>query len=242
MHWTKDGAKLRHSARIGQIASICLVVAVAGAFATTSCSSSMEQASVRYREQHQNRGHLLHDNTVERLQGCAEEFAEQVNENSVRVWATVQVDREGRIYKVTVDGVPETASDLAACTRVTLQDMTVPPLPLRSESKQETTSVPTKPKGNELAHPAVLVEVAILLGEFAAQHGAKTILYAVTIQVVAAVAVEGYKNLSEECRRAKEACIVSCTNSTLPTGWLHGVPFHKCMRDCMEAAGCYHGQ
>jgi hypothetical protein len=28
----------------------------------------------------------------------------------------------------------------------------------------------------------------------------------------------------------------------MPTGWLHGVPFHKCMRDCMEAAGCYQGQ
>lgn len=120
--------------------------------------------------------------------------------------------------------------------------MTVPPLPLRSKANEETTSVQAKPTGNELANPAVLVEVAILLGEFAAQHGAKTILYAVTIQVVAAVAVEGYKKLSEECRRAKEACIISCGSSTLPTGWLHGIPFHKCMRDCMEAAGCFHGQ
>lgn len=239
MHWSKHKARSENSGRVSQIALFSLVVGIAAALGSPGCASSIEQAPVRYREQHQNRGHLLHDNTVERLQGCAEEFAEQVNEDSLRVWATVQVDREGRIYEVTVEGVPDNASDLAACTRVTLQDMSVPSLPLRSDSTDATGSVQAKPQSNEMANPAVAAEVAILLAEFVAQHGAKTILYAVTIQVLSAIAVEGYKKLSKRCRRVKEECVVSCGDSDLPTGTYSGDPFHACLRQCMERAKCW---
>jgi hypothetical protein len=204
------------------------------------CSNSLQEASMRYREQHRNRRYLLHDNTVEQLQACVEEFGDQVSDDSFRVGATVQVDREGRIHGVPVTDIPDTAPGLAGCTRIALRNMNVPDLPLRSDSSEDAASVPAKPMGNEVANPAIVVEFVVLLGEFAAQHGAKTVLYAVTIEVLAGLAITAASRLTAKCRRVKEACIISCSDAELPTWDPGGNPFHRCMRECMERAGCFY--
>ncbi len=179
MHWMKHAAKIERLALIRKIASVGLAAGMMAVFVSTGCTSSIEKAPLRYREQHQNGGHLLNDITIERLQGCVEEFGEQLSQDSLRVGATVRVDHDGRIKGVTVAGIPDSAPDLAACTRVTLREMLVPPLPLRSDRNEDTANVPAKPVGNEIANVAVFVEIAILLGEFVAQHGGKAIVYAV---------------------------------------------------------------
>lgn len=44
--------------------------------------------------------------------------------------------------------------------------------------------------------------------------------------------------LSPECAAAKDECIAECSDSSLPTGPLHGFPFWNCVNACMEARGC----
>lgn len=181
---------------------------------------------MRYREQHRNRRYLLHDNTVEQLQACVEEFGDQVSDDSFRVGATVQVDREGRIHGVPVTDIPDTAPGLAGCTRIALRNMNVPDLPLRSDSSEDAASVPAKPMGNEVANPAIVVEFVVLLGEFAAQHGAKTVLYAVTIELVGTIAVVGTQEMlrrrrwQNECQRKLNECLASYLGSRW--GDVHG--------------------
>lgn len=212
-------------------------------FMPIGCANSIEQAPVRYHEQHPHSGDRLPDITVERLQACFEDHNDQIEQDSLRVGATVQVDPDGQIQRVIVTGIPEIASDFAACTRTALRNMSISPsnvFEMRRRQTSARTNGSTVPKSNEIANPAVVVEVAILLGEFIAQHGGRAVLYAVTIEVLSAAAIAGYKKLSQRCRRVKEACIISCGSSTLPTWDPSGNPFHKCLRECMERAGCFY--
>lgn len=78
-------------------------------FGPTGCSNSLQQASARYRAQHQNHGQLLGDAAVEKLQACVDEFSDQVSADSLPVSGVVRMDREGRIYGVTVTGFPDGA-------------------------------------------------------------------------------------------------------------------------------------
>jgi hypothetical protein len=41
------------------------------------------------------------------------------------------------------------------------------------------------------------------------------------------------------CQREKRRCVSECTRKTIPTGTLDGAPFYRCVRNCMDAAGCY---
>lgn len=216
----------------------CLLLA----FVPFGCASSIETAPLRYREQHQNARHLLPDITVERLQACVEEYGSQLEPQSYRVEAKVQVDPEGRKQDVVVGGIPDSAGDLEACTRIALRDMALPGS-LRQLHGEETIGL-TKgqivPRGNEIGNPIVLVELGSALAEFVAAHGGRVVIYAVTVEVLGGLAVVAVTQLSKKCRRVKAACIISCGDSELPTWDPGGNPFHKCMRECMEAAGCFY--
>ncbi len=188
--------------------------------------------------QHNSRQRLP-DITVEKLQACTEEGANDIEDGFIRARATVQVGEEGQVLNVFVDGIPENAPDLTACTRVALRNMAIPTLPLRTAETVAKSNTLALNIGNELANPAIAVEVLIVLGEYAAQHAGKTILYAVTIQVLSALAVDAYAKLSRRCRKVKEACIDACVDSDLPTGTYSGDPYHACVRECMERAKCW---
>lgn len=175
--------------------------------APTGCTSSTTSAPQRYHLQNSNsRRPFLSDTTVERLQACAEEFAGNLEDGTIRVDATVRVNQDGRIQKVIVEGVPDNAPDLAACTRIALFDMAVPALPLRLDNAPDEKEMPTPPAGNELANPILLGEALVLLAEFMAQHGGRAILYAVAVEVVAATAVAGAHELRRR-RRNKDNCV-----------------------------------
>lgn len=103
--------------------------------------------------------------------------------------------------------------------------MTVPAMPLRASSTMETANHPTKPIGNEMANPGVMVEVAVLLGEFMAQHGGKAILYAVTIEVLGTIAVAGTQEMLKRNRWKKNCtdgyvnCIASPAGQQRGNNW-----------------------
>lgn len=158
-----------------------------------------------YHLQNQNsRREFLPDETVKGLQACVDATAADLEDGVGRVRATVEVDQGGQVLRVELEGVPEGAPDLASCSRIVLREMSVPSLPLRSdEPPGETASAP--PAGNEMANPIVLAEAAIVLAEFMAQHGGRAILYAVTLEVVAATTVAGVHELRKR-RKKKDAC------------------------------------
>ncbi len=227
--------------RARRVAAIALLGCLLLALTPLGCTNSIEMAPARYREQHPNARHLLRDITVERLQECFEKYGHQLASESSRVEATVRVDQEGRSLSLLVEGIPDSAPDFAACTRTTLRDMAVPEslLRLRPEQTASTTNGRTMPMGNEMANPVVAWELAAVLAEFIAQHGGRVVVYSVALTVLTPLAVLAVGKLSKRCRQVKEACIISCGDSKLPTGDYAGNPFHKCLRECMERAGCF---
>jgi hypothetical protein len=107
--------------------------------------------------------------TQERLRACVNDYGDQVEGYSLRVDARAQVDGEGRIQKVIVDGIPDTAPDLAACTRITLRDMAVPGwvLNLRPGQRVLSTNGQTVPMRNEAGNMVLVMGVLIGIGELA---------------------------------------------------------------------------
>lgn len=208
-----------------QLGAIGILAGMISSFSPLGCASSIETAPLRYRDRHQNNGHLLPAITVERLQACLEEYGGQLDDDSLRVEATVQVDQAGQTRNVGVTGIPENAPDFAACARIALREMTVPALPLRAGSTIGAANMEASATGNEIAHPGVLVEVAILLGEFMAQHGAKAVLYAVTIEVVGTVAVVATQEMITRTRWRKRCtdgyvnCIASPAGRARGNNW-----------------------
>jgi hypothetical protein len=154
-----------------------------------------------------------------------DEFSDQLSVDSLGVSGVVQMDREGRIYGVTVTGFPDGAQDLAACTRSALSAVEVPDLPLRATSTEESANASVKPTGNEVANPAIALEVAILLGEFAAQHGGKVVLYSVTVEVLSAAAIAAATVYLTKTRKKKtctehlQACLDTPMNDEVGNNW-----------------------
>ena len=190
------------------------------------CMSSTQQAAIRYRAQHQGTVDRLPDTTVEQLQGCTESHSEQLGQADppfAHAKAHVQVTPEGHVVDVDVTGIP---ADLAACTRMSLRAMALPGsvLSLRQKETEESATRQTIPKGNEIANPVVLVEVAILLGEFIAQHGGRMVLYTVTLEVVSAAAVAGTavylkKRKKKTCTEHLQDCLNTPLNDENGNNW-----------------------
>lgn len=153
-----------------------------------------------------------------------DEFSDQLSEDSLGVSGVVQMDRQGRIYGVTVTGFPDGAPDLAACTRSALSAVEVPDLPLRATSTEESANASAKPTGNEMANPAVAYEVAILLGEFIAQHGGKAVIYSVTVEVLSAAAIAAAtvyltNRWRKKCTDGYVGCIASPVGRARGNNW-----------------------
>lgn len=83
----------------------------------------------------QNEGTIDHPNLpdvfVEKAKDCVSEYGKQLEQGRHRFDSTVDVDEKGVKWDVTIDGVPDTASDLGACLRIALQDMPIAEEPFR---------------------------------------------------------------------------------------------------------------
>ena len=205
----------------------------------TGCSSSIPPAPELYRLQNQtNNRALLPDVTVERLQACVDESATNLDDGAKRVEATVQVNQDGQVLNVTLEGVPEGAADLATCTRLALRAMDVSALPLRSHDAPDEKDRPAPSGGNEMANPLVLGEALIVLAEFMAQHGGRAILYAVTLEVTAATTVAAVHELRKR-RRKKDNCAIYYDQCVMSSYW-RKIGRHDWDSLCSLCAGeCY---
>lgn len=50
---------------------------------------------------------------------------------------------------------------------------------------------------------------------------------------------ESAEDYKARCRKIKDKCIDECTNEKMPTGSLDGMPYHDCMRRCLERYDCW---
>jgi hypothetical protein len=184
-----------------RVAAMGLLGCLMLAFLPIGCANSIETAPLRYREQHQNDGHLLPDITVQRLQACVEEYGRQLEPRSYRVEAKVKANQNAQIRDVEVGGIPDDAPDLAACTRITLREMSLP-MSVRQLRPGQTIGAadrPLSPHRNEAGN-VIVVGIAILLGEFVVEYGGYTILFAVTLDLVH----EAVKNIQEKVQEEDE--------------------------------------
>ncbi len=144
--------------------------------------------------------------TAERLQACVTDFRDQLPDGSWAFSPEVQVYPNGRIARVNAGGVPETAPDLAACTRDALGDMAIPSAVFNMRSRSVASTNEQTPEQRALmGNPALIVIVVVGLGEIAIEAGAATILFAVTVKVVDK-AVDDVEDMVKKRRIWREQC------------------------------------
>jgi len=86
------------------------------------------------------------------------------------------------------------------------------------------------------------LECAAVALPIAAPASGKGPPVATIIVAATALAVVGYVSYYTgiaRCKKVKEECIEKCSEDELPTGTNDGMPYHKCVRECLEAAGCW---
>lgn len=125
-------------------------------------------------------------NTAERLQECVKEHGHQLEGGSWAFSPTIEVDREGYVVDVNAGDMPQSASELAACTRIALGNMAIPShiFHIRPTQSNPTTSDAIMAQRSYMSSPAVVVVVVVGLSEIVLEAGAVTILFAVTVKVV----------------------------------------------------------
>jgi hypothetical protein len=68
------------------------------------------------------------------------------------------------------------------------------------------------------------------------------VITAAGVTILVGIGILIYKEVSEDekrCKEVKEMCEDKCTDSNLPSGEYSGMPYHKCLRVCLEAADCW---
>lgn len=174
------------------------------------CGSGLEPVQAT-----QNGGTIDHPNLpdvfVEKAKDCVSEYGKQLEPGHHRFDSTVQVDEEGVKWDVTIDGIPDTASELGACLRVALANMPIAEEAFRQGvetlkyRRQEALAEQRKLVG----HPVVIViaGVTIVIGEVALEAGAYTILFAVSVELID----KASKDVAELAKRGFKKCVTLYT-------------------------------
>ncbi len=147
--------------------------------------------------------------TAERLQACATEYGQQLDGQSYGVQATVQVDQDGRVVNVALDGMPPSAPDLAACARVTLREMAVPESVLRKRPAEPPISQQQSAPARGLMGNILVLGGAIAIGEIVAKSLGGTLIFAVVVDLVhtGVKAISKVARIRKMCLENYVACV-----------------------------------
>jgi hypothetical protein len=162
------------------------------------------------------------DMTVERLQECVREYGGQLEPGRYSFSPNVQVSRGGFVQEVSTYDIPQSAPDLAACTRVVLREMALPDAILQAPPSGDAAATTSRAY---MGSPAVVVIVVVGLSELVLEAGAYTILFAVTVELVneagkdIAEAARRRRTKKDECTDAYVACMDSKVGDELGNTW-----------------------
>jgi hypothetical protein len=164
--------------------------------------------------------------TVVALQVCADRYALRLSgkSDSYAVLYNLEVTGSGNTVNVHDSMIP--SSELEACMTNVLERMVVP---------DSVSSTPqASPKSRSMVGIVQVAAAPIALLPIVLVAAGVTILVGVTIYV----ATESLKE-KERCKTVKADCIQSCTDGFMPSGQPDGMPFHECLRKCLEAENCW---
>lgn len=179
--------------------------------------------------------------TAAAIRSCAQDTSRQFARNAYEISFDVEVTRSGVIQSVKPKGQRLDDADLEACIRQELQVMPIP------ASAVEHRSAPLL-SHNVPVHTRGVVANTLLWGEIAGEMlpllvsvSGVTIIVVVAIVVVAVAVADDSDEESEieRCRKVNEACQQQCLPTLKHSDF--GNRFHRCMRQCREAAGCWKG-
>lgn len=130
----------------------------------------------------------LPDITVERAKECVAEYGAQLDSGHHTFNSKVVVNDDGDKEDVTIDDIPGTAPDFAACMRNVLRDMPIAEQPFRQGLKElkYRREHPSADQRQFMGSPVIIViaGVTIVVTELVLEAGATTILFAVTVEVI----------------------------------------------------------
>jgi hypothetical protein len=152
------------------------------------CGSGVGQVTVQ--EVSSAHPHALPRMTVDRLRQCFADYGEQLGPGRYHFKPVVTVDPDGLKRGVETPDMPDTAPDLAACTRIVLGDMGIPSSIFNKRLAQSDASAnaPTIEQRTQFGSPAVVVVVVVevvVFKEILISIGTATILLAATVIVAA---------------------------------------------------------
>lgn len=154
--------------------------------ALCSCGSGLGQVTV---QEVSSDNPSLPNMTVDRIQGCFATYGGQLGPGRHQFNPVVEVNQDGVKRGVSTPDMPDTAPDLAACTRIALSDMAIPSAVFQMRKAQSTasTNASTVEQRSLVGNPGVVVVVVVVevaLAEIVLEAGAITILFATTVKVV----------------------------------------------------------
>lgn len=185
----------------------------------------------------------LPDITVERAKECMAEYGSQLEPGRHEFKSTVELNEEGDKVDVTIEDIPDTAPDFAACMRNVLRDIPIAEEPLRQGAetlkyRREHANVAQR---SLMGSPVVIVVagVVIVVSELALEAGAYTVLFAVTVKMADKAKDDVLEALrrrrwwENDCQRRLTECLLSSIGSHW--GDVHGTTrCVMCFKRCNE--------
>jgi hypothetical protein len=174
--------------------------------------------------------------TARDMKACVEAMNHQSAEPSHAFQYNLGASEQGKVLEVKLRDSTLRDTSLEACFERALAAMEVPKdaLRLRGAKPVSGGQSTTASRSNVGIVQAAAAPIALL--PIALVAGGVMILVGVTVHVIAH-AVDDVKAEKERCRQVNEACQQKCLPKLKHSDF--GNLFHRCMRECREAAGCW---
>jgi len=177
--------------------------------------------------------------TIERIQECFATHGGQLPPGRHYFNPIIEVDQDGMRRSVKTPDMPDTAPELAACTRIALQDMAIPSSVFNMRATQSpSTNEPTVEQRSLVSNPAVVVIVVVGLGEIAIEAGAYTILFGVSVKVLQKVAEDVAEGGKAHCAAHYAACMATSVAKKNGNHWRQS-RCGNCASVCVQNEGSW---
>jgi hypothetical protein len=211
--------------------SLGVTLSMGVAFVPLGCESSGRYTSVYPT----NGGPELPGRVVEGLTDCvnqapAPSTSAEGDPPTYAIQFDVHVAEDGGVSSVEVRDSMLGGGGMEGCLAGVLRGAR---LPVRAQATQRA------PQSRALvaAAPALAALGPISLVPVVITGVGLIVLVAVTVYIASEATDEDREK--ERCKKVKRMCIDKCTDDELPTHKNDGMPYHKCLRECLEADGCW---
>lgn len=221
--------------------SVCLGIT----FAPLGCGSTQE-AVYDSAPRSSSQGVPAPGPVVAQFQGCLDRGADRLTGSSYGIMLEVTATEDGHVRGVKVKSSMLTDHPgIESCMVRALEGMSLPASVTGMRSPRRVSGGVVAPESRALAGTAAVLGGAVviiveLLPIVVVAVGV-TVIVGVTIDLVTeTITSDTAEPMTEKerCRKVVEACLLEC-NPYLNSGEKSGMPYHKCLRECKEAAGCW---